>query len=111
MTVKTQSIRQDILVVLQKAGDEGMTIASIASQLECGQACLRAILAELGGTMAIRSTQGLRNVRFWIPSEERLKAEEEARKVQVTHPLKIDRVRRELYERIAQERLAIVSIG
>lgn len=107
----TADIRRSILEALAFMGEDGMTLASLANELDCGQACLRPILAELGNTMVIRSTQAGRNVRYWIPSAESLLAEEQARQIRVVQPLKIDKARAELYARLAEERGAIASIG
>lgn len=104
-------IRRDILDALATAGEDGLTIAAIATATKFGLASLRPVLAELGGTMVIRSTQAGRNMRFWIPSAERLRAEEEARQVRVVPPLKIDKARRELYAELAAARAAIRSLG
>lgn len=104
-------IKAEILKALEKVGDDGMTIASIAYTLKLREACLRPVLSELGGNMAIRSTQGFRNVRYWIPSEAQLKAEEEARNIRPFRPLKLDRAKLEIYAEIDAARLAIPSIG
>lgn len=107
----TSDIRRDILEVLALAGEDGMTIAAISTATKFGQASLRPVLSELGGTMAIRSTQAGRNVRFWIPSEARLLAEEQSRQVRIAPPLKIDKQRSDLYARLNAERGEIKSIG
>jgi len=104
-------IRRDILDALATAGEDGLTLAAISTATGFGQASLRPVLSELGGSMAIRSTQAGRNVRFWIPSESRLKAEEALRQVRIAPPLKVNKERQELYARLEAERNAITSIG
>jgi len=104
-------IRREVLDLLATVGEDGMTLASLSTGTKFGLASLRPILAELGGSMAIRSTQGVRNVRYWIPSESRLRAEEDARQVRLVPPLKIDKVRSELYAELAAARAAIRSLG
>lgn len=105
------AVRQMVLDALAKVGDEGMTITSLANVLSLGQACLRPVLSDLGGTMAIRCTQGFRNVRYWIPTEEQLRIEEEARNIRPFRPLKIDKHRQERYAEIEAYRIDMPSIG
>ena len=107
----TSDIRRDILDALAEAGEDGLTLAALSTATKFGQASLRPVLSELGGSMAIRSTQAGRNVRFWIPSAERLLAEDRLRNIRVAPPLKINKERQELYARLEAERNAITSIG
>lgn len=111
MSKLTIDVRNLVLGVLDSAGEEGMTITSLAHKLNLGQACLRPVLSELGGSMAIRCTQGFRNVRYWIPTEEQLRIEEEARYIRPFRPLKIDKYRQERYAEIAALRINTPSIG
>lgn len=105
------AMRQMIMDELMKVGDEGITLASLSHILSVGQPSLRPILADMGGSMVIRCTQGFRNVRYWIPSEDQIKAEDEARNVRPFRPLKLDKAKLEIYAEIDAARRAIPSIG
>jgi len=107
----TSDIRRDILELLAAAGEDGLTLAALSTATKFGQASLRPVLSELGGSMAIRSTQGVRNVRYWVPTAARLQAEEELRNVREFKPLKLDRAKLERYAELDAARGKIKSIG
>lgn len=104
-------LRTDVLAALTEAGEDGLTLPALSTALGMPKSTIQPVLTELVSRLTIRSTQGLRNVRYWIPSEARLKSEEAANQVRIVPPLKVSKERRELYDRINAERLSIPSIG
>ena len=111
MATLKEDIRQGIIDVLDMAGDDGVTLASIANSLKIGQGNVRPLLSEMQIKGTIRSTKGDRNVRFWIPSDAQLEAEARAAVVKPFVPLKMDRAKLERYAELDAARLSIKSIG
>jgi len=109
------SYERQILAWMRSKGGEVVVATAIAKKFNVGNAAMLTLLNELAAAGKIRRAARRNNknaAAFYIPSEAELDAERRmTQEAKVTAPLKIDKVRQELYAQIAASRAAMPSKG
>lgn len=103
----------EIIGYLKSMNGEIMLVTKIAKHFGVGHSAIGKMLSDIAITQAIRQTKIFESKAFYIPTQAQLDAEAKTMSLPQWRvgEHKINRERRELYDRINAERSGIKSIG